>query len=74
MNSLKVKTPIDTNNDELVKLLDDYHIQVLALDMSEDQCLVQLFRSQPAWSVDFEDDQIILFTRANPSLSIHIPT
>lgn len=59
-------------NQTIVKLIDEYQVQTIALDVQEDTMFVQLFLEQPGWSVDCEDENIILFTRANPGLTIKL--
>lgn len=69
INALEEKNREKVNNNGLLKLLDDHQIQVLVLDLMDDQHFIDLFRGQPAWSVDCEDETIIIFTRTNPLLS-----
>jgi len=44
--------------------LDKSRIEFLALDCQSDSELIKLFRSHPSWTVDFENEQAILFARA----------
>jgi hypothetical protein len=54
----------DANGDWL-GMLDEYGVQFLALDLHSDSDLVELFRSQPRWAVDFEDGEAVLFVRSD---------
>lgn len=44
--------------------LDTYGVQLLILDKERDATLLQLVRSRPGWTVDFEDNESVLFTRS----------
>jgi hypothetical protein len=50
-------------NKRWLGLLDEYGVQFLALDLHSDSGLVELIRSQPGWTVDFEDGEGVLFAR-----------
>jgi len=54
----------DTNKD-WSGVLDEYGVQFLALDRYGDSDLLNLFRSQPGWTVDFEDGEAVLFIRTD---------
>jgi hypothetical protein len=43
--------------------LDTHGVQFLILDKERDGTLLQLVRSRPGWTVDFEDNESVLFTR-----------
>ena len=43
--------------------LDTQDVQFLILDKERDGMLLQLVRSRPGWTVDFEDSESMLFTR-----------
>lgn len=45
-------------------ILNEYDMQYLALDLRSDGDLVSLVRARPDWAVDFEDEQAVLFVRA----------
>jgi hypothetical protein len=45
-------------------ILDEYDVRYLALDLRSDGDLVSLVRARPDWAVDFEDEQAVLFVRA----------
>lgn len=49
--------------------LDTYGAQFLILDKERDGRLLQLVRSRPGWTVDFEDNESVLFTRIQVSKS-----
>jgi hypothetical protein len=44
-------------------VFDEYGVQFLVLGSQEDGDMVDLFRSQPDWRVDFEDGEAIIFAR-----------
>jgi hypothetical protein len=43
--------------------LDRYGVQFLVVDKQRDGALLDLVRSQPGWSIDFEDGDSALFRR-----------
>jgi hypothetical protein len=45
-------------------ILDEYEVRYLALDLRSDGDVVSLVRARPDWAVDFEDEQAVLFVRA----------
>jgi hypothetical protein len=46
------------------QVLDEYGVEFLVLDPDDDRELLDLFRSQPGWRVDFEDEEMALLVRA----------
>jgi hypothetical protein len=44
--------------------IDQYGVEFAILDLHDDSDLVEAFRLQPAWTVDFEDGEAVIFTRA----------
>ena len=50
-------------------VLDEHDVRFLVLDRHDDSDLLKLFRSQPAWTVDFEDGEAIIFARADTAQS-----
>jgi hypothetical protein len=48
-----------------LKALDENGAQYLVLDRCTDTNLINLFRSQSGWKVDFEDEETVLFARAD---------
>jgi hypothetical protein len=46
--------------------LDTYGVRFLILDKERDGSLLDLVRSRPGWTVDFEDTESVLFTRIRP--------
>ncbi len=52
-------------SEHLLGLLDEHDVQFLALDIRGDSNLVKVFRSQPKWMVDFEDQEAVLFVRSD---------
>jgi hypothetical protein len=53
------------------EVLDVYGVEFLVLDPHDDRELLNLFRSQPGWRVDFEDEDMALLVRAG---SVHRDT
>jgi hypothetical protein len=51
-------------NQSWLRMLDAYHVRFLVLNLHSEGDVVKLFRSQPGWSVDFEDGESIIFARA----------
>ena len=45
-------------------MLDEERIRFVILDLDGDGDLVQAFRARPGWTVDFEDGEAVIFTRA----------
>jgi len=57
------------------QVLDEYGVQFLVLNRHDDGDLLKIFRSQPGWTVDFEDEEAVIFVRADiPNLptDLHI--
>jgi hypothetical protein len=52
-------------NEDWPAVLDEYDVQFLVLDRHGDSDLLKLFRSQRGWAVDFEDEEAIIFARAD---------
>jgi len=61
-------------NEDWPGMLDVYGVQFLILDRHDDTDLLDLFRSQPGWTVDFEDEEAVIFARADISQSTNPPT
>ena len=57
-------------NEDWPAVLDEYGVHFLVLDRHDDSDLVKLFRSQPGWTVDFEDREAIILARADTAQSI----
>lgn len=52
-------------NGDWPAVLDEYGVQFLVLGRHDDSDLLKLFRLQPGWAVDFEDEEAIIFARAD---------
>ena len=52
-------------NENYPQVLDEYGVQFLVLDCHSDADLLEMFRSQPAWTVDFEDEEEVIFVRTD---------
>ncbi len=64
-------------NEDWPGVLDEYGVQFLILDIHSDGDLLKLFQSQPGWKVDFQDEEAVIFARADtapsPNFPIHQP-
>jgi hypothetical protein len=49
---------------EWLQLFDEENVQLVILDSHLDTELIQAIRSQREWKVDFEDDELVIFTLA----------
>ena len=61
-------------NENWLRVLDTYQVRFLVLNLDSESEMVELFRSQPEWIVDFEDDESIIFARAEVAGSENNPT
>ena len=52
-------------SEDWLGVFDEHGVQFIALDVQSDGDLVELFRAQPGWAVDFEDEEAVLFARAD---------
>jgi hypothetical protein len=52
-------------NQDWSAMLDEQGVQFLALDRHDDSDLLGFFRSQPGWTVDFEDEEAAILVRAD---------
>lgn len=46
-------------------MLNQYNVRYLALDKQGDRELVVYFQTHPGWAIDFEDQEGMVFVRAN---------
>ena len=46
------------------RILDEFEVRFLALDLELDHKLVEFFQTQPEWVVDCMDEESVLFVRA----------
>lgn len=49
---------------EWLQLFDEENVQLVILDAQLDTELTQTIRLQSEWQVDFEDDELVIFTLA----------
>ena len=49
---------------EWLQLFDEENVQLLILDAHFDTELIEIIRLEPEWKVDFEDDELVIFTLA----------
>ena len=49
--------------DSWLAVLDRHRVQYVVLDKERDSGLMSLVRSQPGWTVDFESEASVLFSR-----------
>lgn len=47
-----------------LQVLDEENVQFVVLDSHLDTELMEIIRLQPEWKVDFEDDELTIFTLA----------
>ncbi len=47
---------------EWLQLFEEENVQLIVLNSQRDDELVQAIRLQPEWNVDFEDDELVIFT------------
>ena len=50
-------------NQDWSAVLNEQGVQLLVLDRHSDSGLLSLFRSQPGWTIDFEDEEAAIFVR-----------
>jgi hypothetical protein len=55
------------------RVFDEHDVQFLVLDRHDDTDLLDLFRSQPGWTLDFEDEEAVIFARADIPQSTNLP-
>ena len=55
---------IDTSQD-WSRVLVEHGVECLVLDRHGDRDLLDFFRSQPGWTVDFEDGEAAIFVRTD---------
>ena len=67
------KTPVNTSTQingmlhspkNWLGLFDEENVQLVILDAQLDFELINTIRSQPDWTVDFEDEELVIFTSA----------
>lgn len=49
-----------------LQLFREWDIRRIILDPQADAALVKAVRSQPGWMIDYEDSELVTFTRAEP--------
>jgi len=54
-------------NENWLSVLDAYNVQFLVLNLHSNSDVVEFFRSHPGWKVDCEDEEAIIFARADGS-------
>ena len=47
---------------DCLQLFKEENVQFVILDLYDDVELVEAIRLQPNWKVDFEDDELVIFT------------
>ena len=63
MMEQQVITKAESRYENWLEVLDTFGVRFLILDAWRDRGLVQAARSHPAWAVDLEEGDSILFTR-----------
>jgi len=56
------------NNEDWLGIFEKYDVQFLVLDRHDDSDLLKPFQTRPDWAVDFEDEEAIIFARANTKI------
>jgi hypothetical protein len=51
-------------NARWLREIDAHNVEFVILDPYGDSDLVEIFRHQPAWAVDFEDEEAVIFAHA----------
>ena len=52
-------------NEDWLGIFEKYDVQFLVLDSHDDGDLLKLFQTRPDWTVDFEDEEAVIFARAD---------
>jgi len=52
-------------NQDWVGVFDEYGVEFVLLDRQDDGGLVEILRTEPAWQVDLEDGEVVIFVRAD---------
>jgi len=60
-------------NEDWVEIFEKHGVQFLVLGRHDDSDLLELFQSRPGWAVDFEDEEAIIFARADTAQSTNFP-
>jgi hypothetical protein len=50
------------SSENWLQIFDDENVQFIILDAQLDFELVNVTRSHPDWNIDFEDDELVIFT------------
>jgi hypothetical protein len=58
----QIRTP--HTDDDWSRVLEEYDVQFVVLNQSQDEKLVKTLLRQPGWSVDFEGDGVVIFARS----------
>jgi hypothetical protein len=53
-----------SEQDIWLRRFDQENVQVIVLSLREDNALVKTLRRQQGWSIDFEGDGAVIFTRS----------
>lgn len=51
-------------NEDWLRVLEAYRVRFLVLNLKSEGDVVSFFRAQSEWSVDFEDEESIIFARS----------
>jgi hypothetical protein len=55
-------------------MLDEYNGASLALNRGDDDWLIRIFQVHPGWKIDFQDEEVVLFVRADTTGTPDLPT
>jgi hypothetical protein len=68
MKQISVRDPTQTRaphtDDDWSRVLEEYDVQFVVLNQSQDGKLVKTLLRQPGWSADFEGDGVVIFARS----------
>jgi hypothetical protein len=68
MNQTSFRDPaqirIPHTGDDWSRVLEEYDVQFVLLDQSQDEELIKTLLRQPEWSTDFEGDEAVIFARS----------
>jgi hypothetical protein len=54
-------------NEDWLGIVEQYDVQFLVLGRQDDSDLLELFQTQPDWAIDFQDEEAVIFARADPA-------
>jgi hypothetical protein len=68
MKQISFRDPAQTRtphtDDDWSRALEEYDVQFVLLDQSQDEGLIKTLLRQPEWSADFEGDGVVILARS----------